>query len=198
MNDQELADKHRDNPSYKMINFKVKEAILGFSINDDSILNRQLKDIDDVCKGVESNKLDGKRKEQMMLLLRDIYQYREIEHCITASKFQVTKELFLIDNRIIDEVGLSIYSKTISILSDDILMVNFTREEINFMKSIRNLESQLDLLWDKFIFLRSLYIEQQNELNKELTKKKYDIININLIIYRALPIVVSKLSAFGL
>ena len=179
MHDSELSDKHRDNPSYKMINFKVKEDILSFSVNDDSILNRQLKDIEDICNGVESNKLDDKRKEQMLLLLRDIYQYREIEHCITASKFQVTKELFLIDNRIIDEVGLSIYSKTISILSDEILMVNFTRQEIDFMKKIRNLESRLDLLWDKFIFLRSLYVEQQNELNKELTKKKYDIININ-------------------
>jgi hypothetical protein len=179
MDNNEIHEKHSDNPSYRMIDYDIKKEIVEFNISDDGLLKRQLKDIEDMCMGVKTHSLDDNRKREMLLLMRDIYQYREIEHCVTASKFQVTKELFLIDKRIVDEIGLGVYSKTFSILKEHDLLINFTKEEINHLSNLRILESQLDFLWDKYIYLRNLYIDQQNVLNKELMKKKYDIININ-------------------
>ena len=174
-----VSDIHANNRYYKLVDFDMKNEIVNFTSNNTSLLNRQIKDIDELCRGVFTKDLNNQKKKEMSMLMRDIYQYREIEHGLVASKFKLTKELFFIDHRIVNEIGLGIYSKTFSILNDEDLKMNFTMEEINFMKKLRMLESQLDILWDRFMYFKNVYINQQIMLNKELMKKKYDIIEVN-------------------
>jgi hypothetical protein len=118
-------------------------------------------------------------KEYIINLMVNLFQYKEINDCINCGKFQLTKELFYIDEILVTQLGLSILSKVFNDNYKNNMEKILSTEDINILKYIKKSEEILSKERFKLKKIRTLFINQQDSLNELLLKDKYDIIKIN-------------------